>query len=52
MILKIILTVSLCSHPDLTAVQKRIAELQKQHPEAKVTLKVSTKCVGGSDGQY
>lgn len=53
MILKIILTISLCSHPDMTQVQKKMAELQKQHPEAKISLKVSTKCVsGGLDGQY
>lgn len=44
MLLKITLVVSLCAGLQLTQVQKRIDELKKQHPGAKVTVRVDQKC--------
>ena len=37
------LAVSLCSGVSMSDVQKRVQELQKQHPEAKVNVRVSKK---------
>jgi predicted GTPase len=44
MLTKIVLVVSLCSSVSMQAVQKRVEELKKANPGAKVSLSLDKKC--------
>lgn len=44
MTLAIALIVSMCSNTNMNDVHKRMAELQKQFPDAKITVRVDKKC--------
>lgn len=42
--LVIAVVVSLCANVNMTDVNKRVSELQRQHPEAKVSVRFDKKC--------
>jgi hypothetical protein len=46
MSLAIALIVSLCSNVSTADIQKRMAELQAKHPDAKISVRFSKKCGG------
>lgn len=44
MSLVISLVVSLCSGVSTADIQKRVDELQKQHPDARISVRIDRKC--------